>query len=253
MEETIEYLFLLEDFQERESFKMIEFLPEIQQHFENEYPREGCGLLGVVKGKLKWFPCANVAESENDFVMSSEDYMRVNRTADIVAVIHSHPDASCEPSPTDIDNCNALGLLYYIFSYPEMELYTLSPKKNFKPLIGREYKFGSSDCFEAMRDYYREELSIDLKPREMFEDDWWEKGFDYFSEDFVKTYGFEKVLEPQKGDLLIFAVESNVGNHCGVYIGNNVFFHHAVNRLSCRENMSRLWIESLIGVYRYVA
>jgi proteasome lid subunit RPN8/RPN11 len=232
---------------------VIEFLEDIRQHFEQEYPREGCGLLGVVKGKLRWFPCRNLAENENDFIMSSDDYMKVNRTADIIAVVHSHPDASCEPSIPDIENCNALGLTYYIFSYPEMELYTLEPTKNFKPLIGREYKFGFSDCFEAARDYYREELGINVKHREMFEDDWWEKGLNYFSEQYITTYGFIKVEEPQKGDLLIFAVENNVGNHCGVYLGNNVFFHHAVNRLSCRENMSRLWIQSLIGVYRYVA
>ena len=71
--------------------------------------------------------------------------------------------------------------------------------------------------------------------------------------EFVKTYGFEKVSDPKKGDLLIFAVESSVGNHGGVYLGNNMFFHHAVNRLSCRENMGKLWLESLVGVYRYVA
>jgi proteasome lid subunit RPN8/RPN11 len=232
---------------------MIQFLEEIREHFEKEYPREGCGLLGIVKGKLKWFPCANVAESKNDFVMSSEDYMNVRKQADIIAIIHSHPDTSCNPSQTDINNCNAIGIRYYIFSYPEMELYTLDPKIVFNPLIGREYVFGSADCFEAMRDYYREELGINLRAREMFEDDWWEKGFDYFSEEFVKTYGFEKVSDPKKGDLLIFAVESSVGNHCGVYLGNNMFFHHAVNRLSCRENMGKLWLESLVGVYRYVA
>jgi proteasome lid subunit RPN8/RPN11 len=231
---------------------MIQFLEEIQEHFEKEYPKEGCGLLGVVKGKLKWFPCRNVAESEDDFVMSSEDYMNVRKQADITAIVHSHPDASCNPSQTDISNCNAIGIKYHIFSYPEMELYTLEPKTVFNPLIGREYMFGSADCFEAMRDYYRQNLSINLRPREMFEDDWWEKGFDYFSEEFIKTYGFKKVSEPQKGDLLIFAIESPVGNHCGIYLENNVFFHHAVNRLSCRENMSRLWLESLIGVYRYV-
>jgi proteasome lid subunit RPN8/RPN11 len=225
---------------------MIEFLNEIREHFEAEYPREGCGLLGVVKGKLRWFPCRNLAENENDFVMSSEDYMKVNRIADITAVVHSHPDATSQPSIADVENCNALGITYYIFSYPEMELYTLQPKKNLKPLIGREYFFGSTDCFEAARDCYREWFNIEVPQRELFEDDWWEKGLDYFSEEYIKEYGFQKVEEPQKGDLLIFAVESNIGNHCGVYLGNNIFFHHAVHRLSCRENMSALWVKSLI-------
>ena len=52
-------------------------LEEIQKHFEEEYPREGCGVIAIVKGEKKWFPCKNVAEEDNDFVISSEDYLLV--------------------------------------------------------------------------------------------------------------------------------------------------------------------------------
>ena len=34
-----------------------------------------------------------------------------------------------------------------------MELKILQPKNNYTDLFGREYKFGTMDCFEAMRDY----------------------------------------------------------------------------------------------------
>jgi proteasome lid subunit RPN8/RPN11 len=224
---------------------------DMQDHFEKEYPREACGVIAVVKGQKKWYPCRNVAETDDNFVMSSEDYMKINRTADIIAIVHSHPDGSNEPSLNDINNCDAMGIPYHIFSYPGMDLHTLEPKTRAKPLIGREYVFGISDCFEAIRDYYSKYFQINMKPREMFEDDWWFKGLNYFEEEYIKTYGFCKVEEPEIGDMLIFAVESTVGNHCGIYLGNNIFFHHAVNRLSCREAMSTLWINSLIGVYRY--
>ena len=43
-------------------------IEEIQKHFEKEYPREGCGLILIVKGKKKWFPCENVAETEDNFI-----------------------------------------------------------------------------------------------------------------------------------------------------------------------------------------
>ena len=132
-----------------------------------------------------------------------------------------------------------------------MDLNTIEPKIRTNPLVGREYVFGITDCFEAARDYYLEYFNIDLKTREMFEDDWWFKGIDYFEEAYIKTYGFNKVEAPEVGDMLVFAVNSQVGNHCGIYLGDNTFFHHAVNRLSCREAISTLWVNSLIGVYRY--
>ena len=29
---------------------------EIVEHFNAEYPREGCGVIGIQKGKSVWFP-----------------------------------------------------------------------------------------------------------------------------------------------------------------------------------------------------
>lgn len=224
---------------------------DIEKHFEEVYPREGCGVLAVSKGKLNWIPCTNVAEDEEDFILDSLEYLKIKRTHDIIAIVHNHPDASCEPSEVDINNCNALGIPYYIFSYPEMDMHLLEPEKNYYPLMGREYKFGIQDCFEAARDYYRTEVNLDIPAREPFEDDWWLKDLDYFTEDYISTWGFKKVDKPQKDDLLIFAVNSKIGNHCGVFLGNDIFFHHATQRLSCRENLYPFWIKHLIGIYRY--
>ena len=130
-------------------------LEEIQKHFEEEYPREGCGVIAIVKGEKKWFPCKNVAEEDNDFIISSEDYLEIVKRYDIFAIVHSHPDASNEPSETDINYCNAMGIPYWIYSFPDMELNIVEPKTKSYPLIGREYKFGVKDCFEAMRDYLK--------------------------------------------------------------------------------------------------
>ena len=228
------------------------FLSDIEAHFEKEYPREGCGVIGISKGKSHWIPCRNIAENDEDFIFDSKEYLTIRKKYDIVAIIHSHPDAESEPSECDINNCNALGIPYYIFSFPDMEMSILEPKKVFNSLIGREYQFGFQDCFEAARDWYFQE-GIELPAREPFEDDWWEKGLNYFTEDYINSWGFSKVTEPQKGDLLIFNVESIVGNHCGVYLGNDVFFHHAQKRLSCRENLYPFWIKHLMSIYRYEA
>lgn len=233
---------------------MIEHLEAIEQHFANEYPREGCGVLAIQKGKLKWFPCTNVAEDGDDFVIDSMEYLRLTQTSDIVGIVHSHPDSECTPSEADIKYCNALGIRYYIFSYPSMEMHLLEPKKSVKTLYGREYEFGVSDCFEAMRDYLAEQ-KIHINPRAAFEDDWWKKGLNYFNEETVAAWGFKPVnlSSIQPNDMLVFNVFSDVPNHCGVYLGNEIFYHHAVNRLSCRESLYPMWVDYLTGAYRYHA
>ena len=50
---------------------------EIEKHFKKEYPKEGCGVLAVVKGKKQWFPVKNIAENNDDFIMDSDEYMNI--------------------------------------------------------------------------------------------------------------------------------------------------------------------------------
>lgn len=225
-------------------------IEEIREHFEKEYPREGCGIIGIVKGKKKWFPCNNVSEDEESFILDSKDWFTIRQQADIFAVVHNHIDFSNEPSQADIESCNALGVPYYIFSYPEMDLNIVEPAKNFTPLIGRDYKFGVQDCFEAMRDWLASE-NIFIPVRAAFEDDWWEKDLNYFTEEVIKEWNHVPVTVPQKNDVLIFQIGAGVPNHCGVYLDNDIFFHHAVNRLSCRESLFPFWGQHLVGIYRH--
>ena len=225
-------------------------LHSIHEHFENEYPKEGCGILGISKGKLHWVPCENKASADEEFVISSREFFKAKQKFDIVGIVHSHPDGEATPSEHDIDCCNALGIPYYVFSFPEMELVVVEPKSRNNLLSGREYQFGINDCFEAARDYYAS-IGINLPHRDLYEDDWWKKGLDYFTEEYIETWGFKKVSDPQPNDLLIFSVTTDVGNHCGVYLGNDLMFHHAEKRLSCKENLYPFWVQHLTGIYRY--
>lgn len=232
----------------------MEYIDDIKQHFENEYPREGCGVLAVVKGKKKWFPCTNVAQDDEDFIIDSQEYLKLVRTTDIVGIVHSHPDRPSEPTKVDIDYCNALGIPYYIFSYPDLDLTVVEPENKVTDLYGREYEFGTKDCFEALRDYLKTQ-NIIIPPRLMFEDDWWDKNLDYFTKEIIADWKHEPIeledIEPN--DVLIFQMMATKNNHCGVYIGNDIFYHHAVNRLSCRESLYPAWHKSLTGAYRYAA
>tara|TARA_R110000796_G_scaffold124415_4_gene238870 strand:+ start:3029 stop:3724 length:696 start_codon:yes stop_codon:yes gene_type:complete len=228
-------------------------LEEIEAHFKEWYPKEGCGVLVAIKGETKWFPCNNVAEGENDFVIDSTQYINICHKGDIVGIVHSHPNGTTDPSENDIKYCNTIGIPYYIFNYPDMDLKVLQPERDTKLLYGREYEFGVNDCFEAMRDYL-EVQGITIPSRAAFEDDWWEKDLDYFTDEIIKDYGYARVEGNMKpNDVIIFRINALVGNHCGVYLGDDIFYHHAENRISCRENLYPFWKKYISGVYRHAA
>lgn len=235
-------------------------LDSILDHIETEYPREACGVIGVSKGKSNWFPCQNVSENDLEFVIDSKDYMNASLRSDLVAVVHSHPDMSEEPSHKDITQCNHSKLDYYIFSWPKLAMYHLEPKREKIPLIGRSYEWGYLDCWKIVQDYYKEELGITLETSNLtdfttltgYTKEWWEKGLNYFM-DLSEDYGFEEVTDGslEKNDGLLFSIRSEVPNHCGVYLGNDLILHHAENRLSCRESLYPFWGKHKTHTMRY--
>jgi cell wall-associated NlpC family hydrolase len=117
---------------------------------------------------------------------------------------------------------------------------------------GLTYEFGKRDCFTFVHRYYND-IGIPFNNREDFIDDWWEQDIDYFCPEYIKKWGFipstKKNLQPK--DLLIFNVKCSVPNHCGVYIEQNMFAHHAHGRLSCVEDLYPFWTKFLVGAYSY--
>ena len=222
---------------------------EIIKYLFDKYPEEGCGLLVNKRGKSTWIPCENIAEDKKEnFVISSTDYIKASLSGDLMAVVHSHPDGSAELSEHDKKTSNFLGVPYIVYSLPEVEKTVYTPEYSRNTFVGREYSFGENDCYSLVRDYYREKLNINL-PTTVFEDDWWEKGFNYF-DDLFEPFGFEKVDTLQENDVIVFRMMAQVPNHCGVYLGEDLFLHHAVNRLSCRESINSVWRKYIVGYYR---
>lgn len=101
-------------------------IEDIEKHFKKWYPKEGCGIIAIINNEKTWIPCDNIADNDEDFVIDPTEYLRIKKRYPIYAIVHSHPDKSCEPTETDIAYCKALRINYWIFSYPGMELYQLS-------------------------------------------------------------------------------------------------------------------------------
>lgn len=206
------------------------------QHAQAEFPRESCGLLLVVKGRQKYWPCKNLADVPGDyFKLDPEDYAAAEDTGEIIAVIHSHPATRPVPSMADQVACNRSGLPWYIVNPLTYQWGEAVPNDFKAPLIGREYCWGSLDCWTLVRDWYKEEWDLDLPDWERPDRPDWEN-----APRFVELYeqaGFREVSikHMQYGDAMLMSIGSTGLNHVAVYLGEQQVLHHLTNRLSSRD------------------
>jgi cell wall-associated NlpC family hydrolase len=209
------------------------WLDDAKSHAQAEYPKESCGL---VLDNLTYFPCVNRAQSGKHFIMAPQSRLEASRIGEATEVVHSHPDASANPSQADLVGCEASKLPWTILGVPSGAVVRFKPSGYCAPLIGREYAFGILDCWTIVRDWFKEARGIALHDFESGEEEWWLKGGDLYRDNFAKA-GFHEIAEKelQHGDCILFAFRSPVPNHAAVYLGNQQMLHHLTNRLSCRE------------------
>lgn len=228
------------------------------EHGLAEFPKEACGLIVVRKGKEMYIPCRNDAtDPEQHFVLSGKDYADAEDRGDIIAVAHTHPNASSKPSDADRTACEESGLPWYILSIMQDldnppavgEMEYIEPCGYVAPLVGRTFVHGIHDCYTIIRDWYKQERDIIL-PNFNREDQWWENGGNLYMENFPKA-GFEEAKgKPEVGDVILMQVRSSVPNHAGVYLGDGVMLHHMYGRLSTREVYGGYWAEVTVKFLR---
>lgn len=80
----------------------------IMAHAAAEYPRECCGVMAQKSRVERYFPCRNLAVApEDNFVLCPEDYAAAEDWGTVIAIVHSHPDATTQPSELDKAQCDA--------------------------------------------------------------------------------------------------------------------------------------------------
>jgi len=222
------------------------------EHANSDLSREVCGLVVIIKGRQKYWPCKNLATDQDFFFLDPDDWAKAEDAGEVVGVFHSHPITTCEPSQADRVACEKSGIPWHIYSPHDGQWSEIKPEGYKAPLIGREWVWGVTDCWSLARDWYAEVVGINLRdwPRPpsmqtfsedpMFDRCWSDTGF------------FEVPLEEiQHGDLVLMAIEHKRHNHIGVYLDHQTLLHHLRGRLSSRDVYGGYYLKSTGCVLRH--
>lgn len=209
-------------------------LRAIEAHAIAEYPRECCGVVVMVKRTETYIPCTNVipglADAAQDaFEISDEDMQAAEARGELVAIVHSHPDAPARASQSDLVGCEESALPWVIVSVRRREgedgevyadgVVRIDPQGYEAPLIGRTFHHGTLDCYGIVRDFYKRHRGIEL-PDFTRENGWWKGDQEVYLDNFPKA-GFRRLRdneELQPGDVILMQHYSDRVNHAAVFL-----------------------------------
>lgn len=225
------------------------FARSMQLHAAEERPREACGLVMRAGSARVYVPCRNIAPGAEHFEAAPEDIVAAEARGPILAVFHSHPDASSEPSDADRAMADEWGVPWLILGSDGLREHR--PAGYHAPLLGRVFEHGRLDCFALIRDYFLELLGIQL-PDFAREDDWWARGGNLYLEGYERAGFVDVTGQPmQPHDVPLMQLAAPVPNHAGVLLPDGQLLHHAPKRLSRRESYSGFWANLTRRVVRH--
>lgn len=222
-------------------------------HAERDKPREACGLLVVVNGRERYFPCRNISSEPDTFVIHPDDWVKAEDQGFISGVFHSHVGESAKPSETDIKFANLMTASWHIYATESGNWETYYPPKSEKDLLGREWIWRHQDCGTLAIDWYRQHginISDYKRPATIKEH---VKNSVYFDQ-FLQRNQFQEQAKESKwvyGDLLVFA-PNGINSHVGIYVGNQTLIHHEIGKLSTKEMINKQLLKILSKRLRHL-
>lgn len=189
---------------------------------------------------LSWRELENTAVNPiNDFDISFDDKVALLASPPL-ALIHSHPNGSQEPSDRDTASQLATGWTWgismvhgnphtgQIFSVGFPEFW--GDDVPIPPLLGRQYLWGVRDCWTLCRDYYRlQGKTLKNVPRSR-NPAHYPSGHPQSApfKFYPPMVGFEPLdspLDRKPGDFLTLCWRDSTPNHCAIYLGNSKLLH----------------------------
>jgi proteasome lid subunit RPN8/RPN11 len=206
-----------------------------------------CGLAeccGFVIDNKTYLPCKNISPTSTEtFEIAPDDWIQAELQGEITAVVHSHPDGLSILSQADQFYQQQTGLDWWLVCDNKIHKF-----RYIKPLLGREFKHGKTDCLTLVRDAYML-AGIDLPDYER-QDGWWHNGQNLYL-DLLPKNNFEQVEDVQEGDIILVCLGSTTPNHAAIYIGNQFILHHCSNRLSKRDLYDGFWLKYTHSIWRH--
>jgi proteasome lid subunit RPN8/RPN11 len=193
-------------------------------------PKESCGLVVNYNDIELYWNCNNIADGLDCFVIDPADWADAEDTGVIMAIVHSHPGQSPEPSIMDRQSCERSQLPWHIVNPVDGKW------SQCLPLIGREWEWAISDCWTLVRDWYA--------LHGLLLHDWQRPSLEEFEADPLfdglwESAGFYELADGallQPGDALLMRIGDRQLNHVGVFIGDGMMLHHLRDQLSARAH-----------------
>lgn len=226
----------------------------IIDHADRVAPQEACGFILADNSVM---PCNNVhPDPENYFKISRQKERQAKRIG-IQAIYHSHVSGQRDFSPDDIANSRVLQIPYYLYYQPKPEFFYFDPRIT-QPYEGREFHYAYQNCYELVRDWYRQESAIELRECYPIRPDIWdEPDFDPIALIDPEGQGFVRVPKGatlQRGDVFQIRVgRQKRACHLGVLTDpdRNHWLHHLSDRLSILDVYGADWMDATEAVWRH--
>jgi len=221
-------------------------------HAKQDYPSECCGVIIQDSTREFYFPCRNLSTTPTDqFILNPKDFALAEEQGVITAIVHSHPDATSQPSPLDRAMCDDSAVPWVIVSWPEGDVKTIYPRGEL-PLIERPFVLGHTDCWGLVMSYYRQIHHIEL-PDYRVNFPWWEEGHseNLYRDNWYECGFREFTGKPKPSDLILMQIQSKKWNHAGILLEGNMMLHHLYGRPSNRTPYGGYWRERTMKILRY--
>lgn len=220
---------------------------EIKEYALANRGSEICGLLIKNKDDINFYKCRNISYyKEYNCILNPFDYIKASKVGKIIGHVHSQEDRY----PSFIDYLNAISHNIYsiIYSWKYDKFSIIEPK--LKTYLNLEYKLGKNDCFELVKNYYKNELDITIPEHKRY--DKWELDNPNLIINNIEGDGFHKVNfeDIKKNDIIIFNIY-DIPCHLAIYLGSGLILHHPENDRSVLCELSKGLLKRINAVIRH--
>lgn len=195
----------------------------------------------------KYFASNNIhPDPKNNFAINPDIWIEAEKNGKIQAIVHSHPGGKFIMSEADMLAQQSTKVDWIIVKNKNIYYYRFT-----KPLLGRKFIHGKSDCYSLIRDAYMLCSGSQELPHYNRNDGWWNTSENLYFDNIKKH---SKKIETNKinfGDIILFTVGCRKPNHAAIYTDNNMILHHYAGRLSCRDFLKGYWLKYMHSAWRF--